>query len=238
MVIVPSLYFFLTWAHPSGAASWMQTAVATSLAVTVVTTATAAWAHQGRGAIQGPYLKVMVPLLLAGSLMGAHTASQIDPGLLRAIFGTAALALSIYFGLPRASPPRLSRSPNILLAMLSMLVGFLSSLLGLGGGVFIMPLLLAYGVPISHAVATSTLSTLATALTGSIAFLILTWPQTDWPYFLGAVDVLGFFLIALGAIMPARWGASLAHSLPTSLIRRIFAVALGLTGAGMIFVGY
>lgn len=97
-----------------------------------------------------------------------------------------------------------------------MVSGILAGLLGIGGGVIIVPALTAlFGVDIKQAVSTSLAVILLTAISGTIVNLRN-----------GSVRMAEVVLIALGAVLTAPVGATLAQKLPSFHLRRIFAVFL------------
>lgn len=102
--------------------------------------------------------------------------------------------------------------------------GVLAGLLGVGGGVLLVPfLVLAVGMTQHEAEATSLLVILPTAVAASIA--LRRRGVGDLPIALG-IGVVGAF----GAVA----GALLALSLPADVLRTIFAVLLAIAGLRLI----
>ena len=106
--------------------------------------------------------------------------------------------------------------------ILSFFVGFLSSLLGIGGGIIHVPALASLlNFPIHIATATSHFILAIMALTGTIVHLATGTLQ-------GGLKTAG--LIGLGVVVGAQLGAYLSHKVkPTGIIRAL-AVALLLVG--------
>ena len=96
-------------------------------------------------------------------------------------------------------------------------IGVISGLIGLGGGVFLIPILVyAYGMDQHRAQGTS-LATLLLPI-GALAF---------WKYYSsGNVDIKVAALMALGFFVGGYFGGAWAQALPTLLLRRIFAACL------------
>jgi uncharacterized membrane protein YfcA len=102
--------------------------------------------------------------------------------------------------------------------------GALAGLLGVGGGILLVPFLaLALGMSQHEAEATSLLVVLPTAIVASVT--LQRRGVGDLPAALG-MGVVG----AIGGIA----GALLALSLPGDVLRTVFAVFLGLVGARLI----
>lgn len=96
-------------------------------------------------------------------------------------------------------------------------IGIISGLIGLGGGVFLIPILVyGYGMDQHRAQGTS-VATLLLPI-GALAF---------WKYYgAGNVDIKIAALMALGFFLGGYFGGSWAQALPTLLLRRIFAACL------------
>jgi uncharacterized protein len=112
----------------------------------------------------------------------------------------------------------------VVLVAVGGVAGMLAGLLGLGGGILLVPfLVLAVGLTQHEAEATSLLVILPTALAASVA--LRRRDVGDLPVALG-LGVVG----AAGAVA----GAVLALSLPADALRLIFAVLLALIGLRLI----
>lgn len=109
---------------------------------------------------------------------------------------------------------------------LGLAAGSLSGLIGLGGGVFIVPaLVLLFGFS-QHRAEGTTLALLIPPI-GILAVI---------PYFKhGFVDIRAAALICLGFVFGGWLGGYFATSVPELALRRIFAVALFLIGGRLMF---
>ncbi len=97
-------------------------------------------------------------------------------------------------------------------------IGFLSGLMGVGGGFVVLPFMIyALGMPTSIAIGTSLLYVLLSAVMGSFAHLISR--NVDW----GIV----IFILA-GSISGAQLGALLSSRIRAVLLRRYFVVLVGI----------
>jgi len=114
-------------------------------------------------------------------------------------------------------------------------VGFLSVLLGMGGGSFGVPLMTLCAVPIHRAVATAAGFGLLIAVPSVAAFLLVEIPEeVRPPLTFGAVN-LGAFLIAISmTLITAPMGAKLAHSIQDKTLRRAFAVFILIVAVNML----
>jgi uncharacterized membrane protein YfcA len=110
-----------------------------------------------------------------------------------------------------------------LVALLGLVAGVLSGLLGVGGGVLFVPALtLGLGLTQLHAEATSLLAIIPTAVAGAAQ-----------QYRYGNVRWRAAVLVGLASIGGVEAGAQIAESLPEHTLARLFAVLL-LVVAGQI----
>jgi uncharacterized membrane protein YfcA len=118
-------------------------------------------------------------------------------------------------------------------AVVSPLVGFLSVLMGIGGGSFGVPLMSLYGTPIHRAVATAAGFGVTIAVPSVAAFLLVAVPDAP-PYTLGAVNLPAFLVIIAMTLMTAPLGVRLAHRMDPAPLKRVFAVFLGVVAVNML----
>ncbi len=115
--------------------------------------------------------------------------------------------------------------PIIAGAAVGLLTGTLSGLLGIGGGVIMVPVLhLAFSKPMQIAVGTSLAAMVLGALAGAVRHA--SYGNIDWLVALG---------LALGTVTGAYCiGAPLCEALPSATLRKIFGVVMCLFGLRMI----
>ncbi|MEY4458775.1 MAG: hypothetical protein RIS25_1368 [Actinomycetota bacterium] len=114
------------------------------------------------------------------------------------------------------------------LLIIGAIAGIFAGFFGVGGGIIIVPLLTfvaLYGQ--RQASATSLLAIVATALSGSISYLVT--PGFDY-------SQIGFAgLIAVGSVTFAPLGSRAMRALPVATIRYAFAAVLVLTAVSLFF---
>jgi len=233
LITVPVIYYLLPLAgFPEE--KIMQVAVGTSLAATFITSFASTWAHYHKKTIVFSAFKRIVPGLIFGCMFGALIAHFLPSLFLREIFGCMAILFGIYFLFPRFPHPRFGSSPNFTLSIFGLGIGTLSSLLGIGGGLFTVPVFLGYQLPMKNAVGTSSSATLVTALVGTISYLFIAWHKPSIPETFGYIELPVFFAISLGSVSTSWLGVKLSHVLHTDIVKRIFACACAITGILML----
>ena len=119
--------------------------------------------------------------------------------------------------------------------ILSPLVGFLSVLMGIGGGSFGVPLMSLFNTPIHRAVATAAGFGVVIAVPSVIGFLLLPIdPAGRPPLTVGAVNLVAFGLVIAMTLITTPWGVRLAHAMDPKPLKRVFAVFLTLVALNML----
>ena len=169
-------------------------------------------------------VKIGLPLIISSSLfapVGAYTTSRVNLQLF-----TAILAVIIFLAAVRMifSKKIESEEKNISTAskmvgggVIGMIIGFVGGLLGIGGGVFIVPLLIyVLGVPTKTAAATSIFIVVFSSFSGFLGHVSIAAP--DWRFIL---------LAALFSFAGGQVGSRImAERLKGPTIRRIFGGVL------------
>lgn len=233
IVLVPA-FFYAFSALGYGGAHVMQVCVATSLATIIVTSARSVLAHNRKGAVDWGILKGFGPGIVVGSLLGSLAVAHLHTTTLQAIFGTLALVVAFYLGLGRAEwrlgPAMPTGLPRLIL---SPVVGFLSVLMGIGGGSFGVPLMTLFATPIHRAVATAAGFGMLIAVPSVVSFLFTSVPEAP-PYTVGLVNLPAFLLVIAMTLITTPWGVKLAHAMDPKPLRRVFAAFLALVALNML----
>jgi uncharacterized membrane protein YfcA len=115
-------------------------------------------------------------------------------------------------------------------------VGFLSGLFGVGGGSMSVPFLTWCRVAVRQAIATSAAIGLPIAGSASVGYIVAGWGDPRLPpWSLGYVMLPAFVGIVIASTLAAPFGARLAHRLPETTLRRIFALFVAILGVRMLW---
>ncbi|WP_462320075.1 sulfite exporter TauE/SafE family protein [Halochromatium sp.] len=232
-VIVPALIGIFGYLHLDSLWAPHQ-AVATSLATIVATGSVSAYAHDRRGALDWTVFRVVGPALLLGAGVGALAGGAIAPIWLQRLFAVFLLYTGLRMLLrlqPTASKPFPPRQ-----RLLGAGVGFgiLSAVLGIGGGVLVVPFLTRHGIALRSAVGTASACGVPIAAAGSLGFIVAGWERPGLlPQSLGFVYWPAVVAIVATSMPLANLGARLAHRLPTVALKRIFGLLLLAVGSSL-----
>lgn len=234
LVIVPTLLWVFT-SRGIDHSVVMHLAVGTSLATIIVTSISSVYAHNKHKAVQwGLFLK-LTPGIVIGAWIGAVVADQLSSVWLQRVFAVfvffvaSHLVLDVDFGKHRDLPGRIG------MALAGAVIGMVSTIVGIGGGSMTVPYLHWNGVGIRNAVATSSACGLPIAVAGTIGFIVTGWGEVGLPDgSSGYVYWSAMPWIVAATFIFAPIGARLAHSLPTKILRRLFAILLFVVGVKLL----
>jgi len=233
IILVPA-FFYAFSALGYGSETLMRVCIATSLSTIVVTSTRSAHGHNKRGALDWQILRGWAPGIVVGAVAAVWAVSRLQTTALQLIFGCLALVVAAYLGFGRVEWRLGQAMPKgALRAALSPVVGFLSVLMGIGGGSFGVPLMSLFGVPIHRAVATAAGWGVVIALP-SVLVLLFTKVADAPPYTLGAVNLPAFITIIAMTLLTTPLGVRLAHSMDARPLKRIFAIFLAIVALNML----
>lgn len=234
LVVVPVLYTLYDGMGVDPAIR-MHVAVATSLLTICATAIASARAHHRAGAIDVALLRGWGPGILIGAVAGVLSAVRISGGALTLFFIFFALGVALWMSLGRKPKPIRPAPPMGLAALpVSVPIGLISVMMGIGGGTLSVPAQALCGVPTHRAVGTASAFGFLIALPGAIAFG-LSQPAVPvaLPYMWGHLHLAAAAAMAPTTMLLAPVGARLAHRLPERQLRRVFALFLLVTAARM-----
>ena len=208
----------------------VKESVAMSLVVVGLTSAYGASGYWRRGNVNLHTALIFAPATMLASLAGAEVALHVSARLQLAVFGGVLLLAAVFMFVGQGLMSRAhgtGRKALRLIAVIGAVVGFLTGLVGVGGGFLFVPaLVLLGGLHMKEAVGTSLLL-LAISCASSFLHYVGKVPL-DWPA-IGLFTALAFIGVIVGTIMGK-------HVSQVGL-RRTFAVFLALMSAFVLIKG-
>ena len=210
----------------------MHLAVGTSLAVIVPTSLRSFAGHRARGAVDMDLVRSMALPVVAGVMLGAILARHANEAVLKGTWVAAATLVSLKLFLGRQDWRLGDVIPGQpFRAIYGGFVGLLSTLMSIGGGVFITALMTFYGHTIQRAIATSSAFGPIIAIPGALGFIWAGWHAAGLPPgSLGYVSLLGALLIIPTSVLAAPLGVRLAHGISRRKLELAFATFLAVVG--------
>ena len=246
IVIVPAIFFVLSKQQVAPELA-MPKAVANSMATIVVTGFLSTVAHHKHGNIDWPIVRTWVVPLLFGVLLGSLVIAWLRTPWLIVLFGVFLMCLAAYSGFKLVAKKTLGavalRRPWQW--VLASVIGFVSALMGIGGGSMSVPSLQLMGLDAHRAVGTSAAMGVVMALGASacIAVAVSGVSPSAYAVPVGLKGVAGLvYWPALIVIFPlsvllAPLGAALGKKMPSAWLARLFLLMLLGLAANMLRVG-
>jgi uncharacterized protein len=239
IVMVPLLY--LLFAHPEWSgivvppAHHAVVAHATSLFVIVPTALAGIVAYQRSRLVAWRVALPMVGTALLAAMVGVQVAVRLPPEVLKASFGAFLMAsgLNLLKASRRAGEAGAALGGGVILAVLGgLLIGFITSLLGVGGGIVAIPILIyLVRLDMKKVAATSLGIVVFSALMGAVTYMITGWGHAELPPgSAGYVFVPAGLALVPGAVLTVRLGVSINRRLNAQALKVVFGVVFLLVG--------
>ncbi len=230
IVIVPTLIWAL---HFQGVTEsvLMHLAIGTSHATIIITSLSSIRAHHRRKAVLWPVFRRLAPSIVIGAFLGVAIADALPGRTLQLIFGVFDLYVATQLSLKTSanSQRELPGRPGML--AMGGVIGTISAVVGIGGGSVTVPFLSWCNISIRNAVATSSACGLPLAIASTSGFIIAGWNEPNLPnWSLGYVYGPALLGITAASMSFAPVGAKLAHTVPTTMLKKVFAVFLAIVG--------
>ena len=235
LVIVPVLVVLLT--HQGFPAEQvMLMSVATSLAIIVLTAISSVIAHHRLGSVAWIKVRNLSPGIVVGAALGAVLAQQIPATGLRYILIVFLIYVAIQMALQIKPKPGPTKQPLTMDIIVSMIIGLLSTIVGIGGGTLTVPYLVQGQMPMRNAVAVAAACGLPIAIAGTISYTLLGLNAGNMPVgSLGYIYLPAIASVGLSSICTAPLGARLTHKLPAQKLKRYFSILLFLMAAKLLW---
>jgi uncharacterized protein len=219
----------------------MPLCIGTSLAIIIPTSIRSYRAHRARGAVDMEILHAWWLPVLAGVIAGSVTARYAPERLFKIVFVMVAYSAAARLLLARETWKFGDDFPTgVLMKTYGFAVGLLSTLMGIGGGLFSNLLMTFYGRPIHQAVATSSALAVLISIPGAIGYVYAGWPAAanypqvaalQLPFAIGYVSLIGAVLVMPTSLLTAPLGVRAAHAMSKRTLEIAFGCYLLIVGS-------
>ena len=212
----------------------MPLCVGTSLAIIIPTSIRSWRGHQARGSVDMNILKRWAIPVLLGVIAGSVIARYAPERLFKFVFVAVAwsAAARLLFGRENW---RLGKDfpTGFFMQVYGAVIGLLSTLMGIGGGLFANLVMTLYGRPIHQAIGTSSGLAVLISIPGALGYIYAGWPAAarfpevaalQLPFAVGYISLIGAALVMPTSLLVAPLGVKVAHLLS----KRQLEIAFGL----------
>ena len=217
----------------------VKMAIATSMATIIFTSLSSVRAHHKRGAVRWDIVKRLAPGIVLGAALASLGVFSLLKGASLALVFAGFVGFSATQMLLNKKPlPHRTLPGTAGQFGAGTVIGFLSGLVGAGGGFVSVPFMTWCNVAIHNAVATSAALGFPIALANGLGYLIAGQGVAGLPPgAIGYVYLPALGVIACASVLMAPLGVKAAHALPVATLKRVFATILYLLAAYMIYKG-
>jgi uncharacterized membrane protein YfcA len=236
LVVVPALLLLFRHNSEIPAQLSMHIAAGTSLAVMMFTSQASIRAHYKLEVILWSVYRRLAGGIIVGTALGGIGAKFIPTTwlIVLLIIFLLVVAFKMLFN-PEVKVARDNFPNRTINAIVSFIIGFKSGLLGVGGGLLIIPYLTYCGIELRKIAPISSLCTMTVSVIGTITFILTGLNEVNLPpYSTGFVYWLAVVCVAIPSALVAPWGARLTYVLPTKQLRYVFIAILLLTVVDLI----
>ncbi len=205
----------------------MHLSVGTSFAIIVPTAMMSVYTHYKHKAVDLNILKTYAIFVVVGVIIGTYFAAIMDTKSLVLFFSLIIylLALNLIF---LKDKTKIKIKFNILQrTIFGFVVGFISSLMGIGGAIMNVPILKFVGYTINKAIGTAASIGFLISIFGTIGFLSTGLiMQKNIPLSIGFINIPAFLIFIPLTIIMAKIGATTVHKMRREIIAKLFGFFL------------
>ena len=228
IIIVPALYYAFT-VLDFDIATRMHLSVGTSLAIIIPTSIISTKTHMEYDAVDFKLIKSFGIFILFGVIGGTFLAVNLKTPAFVLFFSIMAFIVGLFFIFFREqllkNPKMISDSAKNISGII---IGFISVLLGIGGGSLMVPFMRTFGYDIRRSIGTAAGVGFLIAIFGTITMIAggKIVDNINTPYSLGYVNLLGFLVFVPVTMIMARVGAKAVYKIDKNILSKIFGIFL------------
>jgi len=234
LIMVPILFYIFSFAGIEQAFI-MHLALGTSFSIIIPTSIISTMTHMKFKAVDFSIVKTFGAFVAIGVVFGTVFAVSLKTSSLVLFFSIMTMLFALYFLTAKEKINPTPRKINLIYRVIcGFLSGFISAPMGIGGGVFNVPIFKIFGYSMQVAIGSSAAIGFLTALTGAIGFATSgTYLNINVPLSLGFVNIPTFLIFVPITTFMAKFGAKTVYKVDKTLIGKLFGIYLFLVASGL-----
>ena len=237
LVLLPSLV--LVFANVLEGYDTLRLAAGTTMATMAVGAGAGALTQHRHGNLEPGLLRLMLLPYALGALVGPWLSRAMPSGMLETYL--AAMIVIVAFRMllharVASGKARDFRAHGLEAALVLGLIGVCSSIAGIASGVFAIPYLMRFSIPLRTIIGTSTAGAAVYSTFGAIGYASAGWNSGNLPPFaLGYVYLPAFVVAAVTAAIATPVGVRLSQHVNETALKRLFAAFLIVVALVIVF---
>jgi uncharacterized membrane protein YfcA len=228
LVVLPTLAILLPTMFASDAA--LRLAAGTTMATMAVGAIAAGVVRSRDEHVSWPLLRLAILPYAAGALLGPWIARYLPVDVLR-LYVAGMLILVALWSFSRQGTSLVGqrewRAHTLELRAVLFAIGLASSVAGIASGLFAIPYLCRFAIPLRTVVGTSTAGAALYSAFGTVGYVSAGWDMADLPPFsLGYVYLPALAVMAAAGALCAPLGVRLAGRMNDRLVKNVLAVVI------------
>ena len=226
IITVPCL-FYIFGAVGIDKSFIMHLAVGTSFAIIVPTAMMSVFTHYKHKAVDFGVVKTYGIFVVIGVIIGTFFAASMNTKSLVLFFSVIMYLLALNLIFLKDKTKIKLKFTLLQRTVLGFIVGFISSLMGIGGAIMNVPILKFVGYTINKAIGSAASIGFLIAVFGCLGFLISgIMIKTDIPLSTGFINIPAFLIFIPITIVMAKVGATTVHKMKKEIIAKLFGLFL------------
>lgn len=224
ITVIPCLMLTLTYfGVPENVL--MHVAVGTSLSIMLVNSLMTAMHHHRVNKINFSVVKLFLPLIGVGAILGGVFASRVSSNVLLCFF----IIYLLYVILSKLIKSKeqsnivdFSKEKKGLARLYGLMTGIISTMIGTGSSLMMVPFLTKRKFKVQQAVSITSVFNIFLATLGSLSYVLLGWHHSLPKYSLGYVYLPASILIILGGFVGVPWGVHILKHMNEKLAKKLY----------------
>ena len=226
IITVPCL-FYIFGAVGIDKSFIMHLAVGTSFAIIIPTAIMSVFTHYKHQAVDFGVIKTYGIFVVIGVIIGSFFAASMETKSLVLFFSIIIYLLAINLIFLKDKTKIKLKFTLLQRTVLGFIVGFVSSLMGIGGAIMNVPILKFVGYTINKAIGSAASIGFLISVFGFLGFLVSgILVETDIPLSVGFINIPAFLIFIPLTVVMAKVGASTVHKIKREIIAKLFGFFL------------
>ena len=214
----------------------MHLAVGTSFSIIIPTAIVSVFTHYKHNAVDLNIVKGYGPFVVFGVIIGSIIAATLQTKSLIIFFAIVLYSLSINFFFQKEDVKKKINFNLIIKSVSGLIVGFVSSLTGIGGAIMNVPILKLCGYSINRAIGSAAAIGFFISIFGATGFIISgSYLNVNLPLSLGFINIPAFLIFIPITTFMARIGAKLLHKMDRNKINKLFGTFLLIVASKLLY---